>query len=98
MYQLTAQILITEVVMEILMKKENVMNNAVQVRIVKLFTINYRSTFFNLQKSHTGVPGGSGRFVVKHVEVVYPSESDSATNLDVHIPFITSALGMIMKR
>ena len=52
---------------------------------------------YYLQKSHTGVPGGNGLFAVKHVEVVYLIERDSATNLNVRTQFITNAVEMIMK-
>ena len=63
---------------------DNIMNN---------IGINFIS-----QRSHTGAHGDTGPFVVSHVEVVYPSESDSATNPNVHIQYIRNALEMIMKR
>ena len=53
---------------------------------------------YDLQKSHTGVHGVTGLLAVNHVEEVYPSERDTATNLHVHILFIRIALEIIMKR
>ena len=54
--------------------------------------------FCSLQKSHTGVHGGTGLLAVKHVEEVYPSEGGIATSLNVHTLFIRIVLVMIMKR
>ena len=54
--------------------------------------------FYDLQKSHTGVHGAIGLLAVKHVEEVYPSERDTATNRYVNILFIRIVLEMIMNR
>ena len=53
---------------------------------------------YDIQKSHTGVHGATGLLAVNHVEEVYPSERDTATDLHVHILSIRIALEMIMKR
>ena len=58
----------------------------------------YNDKLYDLQKSHTGVHGVIGLLAVNHVEEVYPSERDTATNLHVYILFIRIVLEMIMKR
>lgn len=87
---------------ELLLEGGTAINPNVHIPIIRPameMIMNIKGVMSNVvQKSHTGVPGGTGLFVAKHVEVVYPSESDNVINLNVHIPFIRNVLEMITKK
>ena len=90
---------VTISVMEVITKRRNVMNSAVQVSFHKsTYTCAAVYCIYSKQKNHTGVHGRTGLSVVRSAEVEYLTERGSVSHQNVHILTIKNVTEMITKR